>query len=211
MEAKGLRVNAGKTKVMQCRVSRFLIEDSGEHPCDVCRKGVGDNAISCVECLRWVPKRSSGIAGKLKSYFDFHCRRCLEGENGIEHNVKLECVPKFCYLGDTLGAEGGVKEAAKPTMSCSWAKFKELSLILTARGVSYRIKGKIYKACVESVLTYGIETWAMNKANLQSLERTERMMVRWMCGVSLKDMERSVDLYSLLVFRSWLRWLGVVD
>jgi len=44
MEAKSLRVNAGKTKVMQCRVSRFqsFSEDSGKHPCGVCRKGVGD-------------------------------------------------------------------------------------------------------------------------------------------------------------------------
>ena len=24
-----------------------------------------------------------GIAGKLKSDTDFHCRRCLEGENGL--------------------------------------------------------------------------------------------------------------------------------
>ena len=40
MEAKSLRVNAGKTKVMQCRMStsRFQNEDSGEHPCDVCRE-----------------------------------------------------------------------------------------------------------------------------------------------------------------------------
>ena len=38
----------------------------------------------------------------------------------------------------------------------------------------------------------------MKKANLHSLERTERMMVRWMCGVWLKDRKRSVDLYSLL-------------
>ena len=52
---------------------------------------------------------------KVEDYVDFHCRRCLEGENGlfqsvllkevvIEPNVKLECVPKFYYLGDTLGA-----------------------------------------------------------------------------------------------------------
>ena len=33
MEAKGLRVNAGKTKVMQCRVNRVQSEDSGKHPC----------------------------------------------------------------------------------------------------------------------------------------------------------------------------------
>ena len=25
----------------------------------------------------------------------------------IEPNVKLECVTKFCYLGDTLGVGGG--------------------------------------------------------------------------------------------------------
>ena len=229
MEAKGLRVNAGKTKVMQCRVSRFQSEDSGKLPCGVCRKGVGDNSILCVECRGWVHKRCSGISGKLKSNVDFHCRRCLEGENGlfqsvllkevvIEPNVKLECVPKFCYLGDTLGAGGDVEEAARARVRCAWAKFKELSPILTARGASYHIKGKIYKACVQSVLKYGTETWAMKKANLQSLERTERMMVRWMCGVSLKDRRRSVDLYSLLGVQSVaevvrhgrLRWFGHV-
>ena len=50
----------------------------------------------------------------------------------IEPNVKLECVPKFCYLGDKPGA-GGVDEAARPRVRCAWAKFKELSPILTAR------------------------------------------------------------------------------
>ena len=79
-------------------------------------------------------------------------------------------------------------------------------------------KGKdIYKACAQSALTYGTETWAMKEANLQSLERTEQMMVRWMCGV--KDRKRSVDLYSLLgvqsdnevVRRGRLRWFGHVE
>ena len=47
-------------------------------------------------------------------------------------NRKLECVPKSCYLGDTLGAEGGVEEAARASVRYAWAKFKELSSILTA-------------------------------------------------------------------------------
>ena len=66
-------MNAGMTKV------RVQIEDSGKHPCGVCRKGVESNSILCVECLRWVHKRCSGIKGKLKSNVDFCCRRCLEG------------------------------------------------------------------------------------------------------------------------------------
>ena len=76
-----------------------------------------------MEGLRWVHKRYSGISGKLKSDVDFHCRRCLEREHGlfqsvllkevvIEPNLKLECVPTFCYLGNTLGVGGG-EEAAR--------------------------------------------------------------------------------------------------
>ena len=36
------------------------------------------------------------------------------------------------------------------------------------------IKGRIYSACVQSVLIYGTETWAMKADDLRSLERTER-------------------------------------
>ena len=42
----------------------------------------------------------------------------------------------------------------------------------------------------------------MKAENLRSLERTERMMAKWMCGVSLKDRKRSEDLYSLLGIQS---------
>ena len=33
----------------------------------------------------------------------------------IEPNVKMECVPKFCYLGDTLGALGGGSKSQSET------------------------------------------------------------------------------------------------
>ena len=86
-------------------------------------------------------------------------------------------------------------------------------------GASYRIKGRIYGACVQSVLIYGTETWAMKADDLRSLEKTERMMVRWMCGVSLKDRKRSEDLCILLgincvadvVRRGRLRWFGHLE
>ena len=81
------------------------------------------------------------------------------------------------------------------------------------------LEGRIYSACVQSVLIYGTETWAMKADDLRSLERTERMMVRWMCGVSLKDRKRSEDLYNLLgincvadvVRHGRLRWFGHLE
>ena len=38
LEAKGLRVNMGKTKIMVCGKDLRSIKDSGKHPCGVCRK-----------------------------------------------------------------------------------------------------------------------------------------------------------------------------
>ena len=76
-----------------------------------------------MECLRWIHKRCCGISGKLKSNVEFHYRRYLEGKHGlfqsdllkevvVEPKVKVECVLKVCYLGDTLVTGGGVEEAA---------------------------------------------------------------------------------------------------
>ena len=39
----------------------------------------------------------------------------------IEPNGKLECVLKFCYLGNTLGVGGGVEEAARARVRCARA------------------------------------------------------------------------------------------
>ena len=111
-------------------------------------------------CHKWIHKRCSGISGRLGYVANFHCRRCLDGDSAtavllseveLEPGVKVECVSKFCYLGDTLGSGGGVVEAARARVRCAWAKFKELSPILTVRGASYRIKGRIYSACDQSV------------------------------------------------------------
>ena len=56
MEEKGLRVNAGKTKIMICGMGLDLLQSSGEFPSAVCRTRVGSNSISAkavsTECIR---------------------------------------------------------------------------------------------------------------------------------------------------------------
>ena len=86
--------------------------------------------------------------------------------------MKVEFVPKFCYLGNTQGSGGGVVEASRARVRCASAKFKELSPILTVRGASYRIKGRIYSACVHSFLIYGTETWTMNSGIARGVRAT---------------------------------------
>ena len=93
----------------------------------------------------------------------FVCKVCRPGGRKASDefhfkDVKLECVCKFAYLGDMLNDAGGVEQAVAARVRAAWMKFRDLGGILCTRGVSLRIKGVVYKACVRSVLTYGAET-----------------------------------------------------
>ena len=67
-------------------------------------------------------------------------------------------------------------------------------------------------------MIYGSETRAMKVDQEARFERTEMRMVRWMCGVSLKEKRRSADLRAsmgldavgVVVRGNRLRWLGHV-
>ena len=43
MEARGLKVNTGKTKVLISGVGEGSVEKRGRWPCAVCRRGGGNN------------------------------------------------------------------------------------------------------------------------------------------------------------------------
>jgi len=67
LEAKGLKVNMGKTKVLRCRDGAGMVEKAGKDLCGVCRKGVESNSILCMQCKFWVHKRCCGVKGGLKN------------------------------------------------------------------------------------------------------------------------------------------------
>ena len=125
---------------------------------------------------------------------------------------------KFCYLGDTINANRGDESASVTRTRCAWQKFRELSPILTGKDISLRIKGRVYEACVRSAMLYGSETWAMKAEQERRFERTEMRMVRWMCGVSLREKKTSAELRARMglepvgevVRGNRLRWLGHV-
>ena len=109
-----------------------------------------------------------------------------------------------------------MEEAVRCRVRCAWGKFNELMSILTIRGTSLKVKRKIYKACVQSVMMYGSETWAMKVEDMQKLKRTKASMMRRMCGVSLKRHlsnealrgRLGIDCVSDLVRRTRLRWFS---
>ena len=131
----------------------------------------------------------------------------------------LEVVDTFCYLGDTVSAGGGCKHGAIARAQSAWGKFRELLPLLTNRYITIKTHGKIFNVCVRSVLLYGSECWAMRKEDKARLERNDRAMLRWICGVKISDRVSLDSLYQRLgiaplttLLRSRrLRWFGHVS
>jgi len=106
----------------------------------------------------------------------------------------LKCVDDFCYLGDMIEAGGGGEASIIMRVRCGWKKFRELLPLLTMKGLSLCLKGRLYAACVRSVVLYGSETWGMREGDIRRFEYTEMRMVRWMSNVTLRDRTPSAEL-----------------
>ena len=78
MEAKGMKVNLAKTKVMWMGSGKDHME-IGKFPCAVCGRDVGSNSILCGRCNKWTHKRCSRIKGSLLKSQNFVCSSCKTG------------------------------------------------------------------------------------------------------------------------------------
>ena len=227
MEEKGLRVNMKKTKFLISAAGQDVLRDTGRFPCAVCRKGVGANSIVCSSCKHWVHKRCSGIRGKLSEDPEYVCPRCLGMARPIDgrtatgvsvNDCLLDVESEFCYIGDVLSAGGGCTQAIIARSRTAWGKFSKLRPILTSSHLSPQFRGRMYNSVVRSAFLHGGETWAPTETDLQRLERVDKAMIRWICGVKLKDKTPTADLLAKLGLEEItsalrtrrLRWYGHV-
>ena len=120
---------------------------------------------------------------------------------------EVETVKGFCYLGDRLNANGGCETAVTSKVRIGWMKFRECGKLLRGRRFSLRMKGMVYRSCVRSAMLYGSEIWCLRETEMVILRRTERAMVRSMCGVKLVDRKKMEDLMELLGLKETLdKW-----
>ena len=193
-------------------------------PCGICGKRVMSNAVLCTVCKKWIHARCAQTK-KVSSSFaqQFICRRCEDIGDGKKEPVEVLCdevetVKGFCYLGDGLNASDGCETAVTARVRIGWMKFRERGELSLGRRVSLKMKGMVYRSCVRSAMLYGSETWCFRE-NEMIILRTERAMVRSMCGVKLVDGKNTEDLMKMLGLTETLdkmaqangvRWYGHV-
>ena len=139
----------------------------------------------------------------------------MEPGEEISFFDQVDFVKSFCHVGDKLNANGG-SEVAVTTTRIGWIEFRECGELLYGRKLSLKMKERIYSSCVRSAMLYGRETWRLRENVMEILRRTEKAMMRALCGVKFTE-KRSQELTSFLSLKdtldgqaraSGVRWYG---
>ena len=155
----------------------------------------------------------------------FVCELCVYTKEGLvkpgeelSFSDLVDFVKSFCYLEDRLNASGGSEAAVTARTRIILIKFRECGELLHGRKFLLKMKGKVYQSCVRSAMLYGSETWYLRE-NEMAILRTEKAMMRPMCGVKIIEKRRSQELMSLLGLKNTFdglarangaRWYGHV-
>ena len=191
-------------------------------PCEVCGRRVMANSVLCTKCGKWVHEKCAKIKrATARLAMHFVCSKCKEI---IKRTVDLieklyDKANGFCYLGDRLNASGGCEAAVTARVRIGWVRFRECGKLLLGNRFPLKIKGKVYCCCIRSAILYGSEVWCLKENEKTILRRTERALVRAMCGqkvVDRKTTEEQMDMLGLeetidrLATANGIRWYGHV-
>ena len=154
----------------------------------------------------------------------FVCLKCKGIMEGTMDSIKklcdeVETVNGFGYFGDRLNVNGGCEAAVTARVRIGWVRFRECGELLLGNRFPLKMKGKVYRYCVRSAILCGSETRCLKENEKAILRRTERAMVRAMCGQKVVDgetTEEQMDMLGLketihrLATANGVRWYGHV-
>ncbi|KAA3678983.1 uncharacterized protein DEA37_0013674 [Paragonimus westermani] len=135
----------------------------------------------------------------------------------------LETVDSFTYLGSTISSACNIADEISARIAKARVAFSKLRHLWRRKDVRLSLKGRVYNACVRSILLYGSETWPVRKQDINRLAVFDHRCLRhlahikWADRVSNAAVRRRVfrnarDARSVgqLITLQSLRWLGHV-
>ena len=123
--------------------------------------------------------------------------RCNFGEERqVEVDLEIDCqrmeeVKSFKYLGSVVQDDGDLDGEMTNRIKAGWGNWKKYQGFLCDPRVPLTLKGRIQKQVVRPAMLYSAETWATRKKDERRLDVVEMRMLRWQCGLTLKDRVRS--------------------
>ena len=124
---------------------------------------------------------------------------------------EVETENGFCCFGDRLNASGGYEAAVTARVKIGWIRFRECGKLLLGNRFPLKMKGKVYRCCVRSAILYESETWCLKENGKAILRRTERAVVRAMCGQKVVDRKTTEEQMDMLGLKETIDWLSTTN
>ena len=126
---------------------------------------------------------------------------------------ELENVFKFKYLGSVFAADGQQQYDIKARMGMAMSRCGKMGHLFDSPDLGPRLKLRLYRASVISLLTYGCESWNLTQDVMRKLNGCNSQMLARITGNEVcyeaRSATSSFDLVKHVRIRR-LRWLGQI-
>ena len=110
-----------------------------------------------------------------------------DSEDILIGQQKIEKVTEFKYLGQTTHLKDTTKEEIYARIRAAWSGFGKNKEILQDKQLPFSLKKQVMDQCILPTMTYGCQTWSLNKQMTNKLRTAQRAMERKMLDLKLKD------------------------
>ena len=102
---------------------------------------------------------------------------------------------QFRYLG---GLVPSTQEDLRRRKGLAWAAFRSIRVPLQSRALPDRLRARLFRAVVETVLLYNAETWTLTETLVRQLDGAHSSLLRASFGVARLDRVSNRELYARL-------------
>ena len=123
---------------------------------------------------------------------------------------------EFKYLGQTTHLKDTTKEEIYARIRAAWSCFGKNKEILQDKQLPISLKKQVMDRCILPTMTYGCQTWSLNKQTTNKLRTAQRAMERKMLDLKLKDKipcseirkrTKIIDIIEYTLKQKW-KWAG---
>ena len=139
-----------------------------------------------------------------------------DSEDILIGQQKIEKVTEFKYLAQTTHLKDTTKEEIYARIRAAWSCFGKNKEILQDKQLPISLIKQVMDQCILPTMTYGCQTWSLNKQMTNKLRTAQRAMERKMLDLKLKDKipcaeirkrTKIIDITEYTLKQKW-KWAG---
>ena len=107
---------------------------------------------------------------------------------------EIEKVTHYKYLGQTMYMKEATNAKIDERIRAGWNSFGKHKEILQNKEIPTNLKKRVFDQCILPTLTYGCQTWKINKGTIRKIRTAQRKMERKMLNIKQTDRIKNSDI-----------------